>query len=179
MIGLRERRAWIEDGYVCRQRDALDEVVPTIRRAWDVISDSRVAFLAGDYERSNQCLNDAMHIATQALVHKHGCAPTREFDSRLSQRLSRDVLGEPAVDPLFERARLRHHAADRTHAERRRSAGRQVVHLRGHRVRGEDGMLPHVAEVSEALPASGSCGHPAPEDETAAYAAGCADALLG
>lgn len=100
-----ERRAWIEDGYVSRHEGALDEAIPTIRRAWETIVDSREAYLEGDYERANQQLYNAFYVATEALVRKHGCVPACEFDLKLSQRLSRDVFTERAIDPLFERAK--------------------------------------------------------------------------
>ncbi len=97
-----ERKSWIEDGYVLPVEGAKDGARDTVRRAWDTITESRIAYEEGDWERANEYLHAALYVATEAFVRMHGCVPAYEYDFKLAKRLGRDLFSERIVDPLFE-----------------------------------------------------------------------------
>ena len=97
-----ERRSWIEDGYVLPVDGARSGAKETIRRAWDTITESRIAYEEGDWTRANEYLHAALYVATEAFVRMHGCVPAYEYDFKLAKRLGRDLFSERVVDPLFD-----------------------------------------------------------------------------
>lgn len=98
-------QCWIDAGILHPAPTGRIRVEPTIRRAWERVSDSRDAYGVGDWEVCDAKLREAFATASHALVCYQNLDLFTDVDFALAEKFAVHFYGPELVGPMFERAR--------------------------------------------------------------------------